>query len=214
MLEIKISSMVDGTLIDRVRLNTRYCQTNDWTNIWERNAYLYQLRIQQLSDLSIKGQAHRMLNGMVYKIFASFVDYEEHFQGMDEVIMDSSALEATARITLKPYKGKFTCHPYWVDSLCHLTGFILHFSDKTPPDIGYISQGWKSMRISPDPQGGKTYQNHVRMRSIGNRGIMTGDVYIFDEGQIVAAFESVKFQAVQKAVLAKLLPSKNGSKPP
>lgn len=213
-LEIKISSMVNGTLIDHVRLSTRYCQTTDWTNIWERNAYLYQLRIQQLSDHSIKGQAHRMLKGMVYKIFSSFVDYEEHFQGMDEVIMDSSALEATARITLKPYKGKFTCHPYWVDSLCHLTGFILHSSDKTPPDIGYISQGWKSMRISPDLQGGKTYQNHVRMRSIGNRGIMMGDVYIFDGDQIVAAFESVKFQAIQKAVLAKLLPSKNGPKPP
>ena len=111
-----------------------------------------------------------MTRGMVYKIFSSFVAYSEPSQGMDEVVMDTSSMEGTAMITLKQCDGQSACHPCWIDALCHLSGFLLKSSELSPPDVKYICNGWKSMRILSSLQAGSRVRNHVRMQPVDKRG--------------------------------------------
>ena len=124
---------------------------------WERNAYLIQSRIQSLMTAASLGTAHRILQGMVYKLFSSLVSYSLPFQCMKEVFLDSKAMEAAALIELQPTDvgEQFFCNPHWIDGFAHLSGFVLNGSDTSPEDTVLISDGWNCLGlILPLESGG------------------------------------------------------------
>ncbi|KAI1498991.1 hypothetical protein F5X99DRAFT_420173 [Biscogniauxia marginata] len=132
-------------------------------------------RIDHLISSSLTGQTHRILRPMAYKLFAALVDYDPN-----------NLLEATAKVKFQAddSDGSFTYSPYWIDSVAHLSGFVLNGADTTPADsiVGSLSAA-------------KRYQSYVRMRETKTPGVVAGDVYFFDDNQIIA-----------RAILDHLLP--------
>ena len=178
--------------------------------VWECNAYLIRSRIQSLMTAASLGTAHRILQGMVYKLFSSLVSYSLPFQCMKEVFLDSTAMEAASLIELQPTEvgEQFFCNPHWIDGLAHLNGFVLNGSDTSPEDTVFISDGWKCLRLILPLESGKRYQIYVRMHDAKAPGTMEGDVWVFDGAETVGVFEGLRFRAVKRTMLPALLSKK------
>ncbi|KIH90519.1 hypothetical protein SPBR_00009 [Sporothrix brasiliensis 5110] len=203
----------EGVEVEHAHCEVVFGDGSAWQSAWRRNAYLVRSRMAQLVEASGRGQAHKLLRPMVYKLFAAFVDYAPKYQGLEEVYMDSHELEAAAKVqflTSEAEDGTFTLSPYWIDGLAHLSGFILNGADTTPADSVFISHGWGSLKVVGQLSAEKSYQSYVRMQEEpGSRGVLSGDVYFFDGGDVVAVCEDLKFQRVKRSILPYLLPSGN-----
>lgn len=204
-----------GAEVEHAHCQVSFGDGSVWKSAWKRNAYLVRSRMDQLVEASGRGQAHKLLRPMVYKLFAAFVDYAPKYQGLEEVYMDSHELEAAAKVqflTNEADDGTFTCSPYWIDGLAHLSGFILNGADTTPANSVFISHGWGSLKVVGQLSADKSYRSYVRMQEeTGSRGVLSGDVYCFDGDEVVAMCEDLKFQRVKRSILPYLLPSGNDS---
>ncbi|KAH8879306.1 ketoacyl-synt-domain-containing protein [Thozetella sp. PMI_491] len=207
-IEVKFSSQDGEAIQDHANCTVLLGDGERWTSEWKRNAYLIQSRIDHLISASSRGEVHRLLRPIVYKLFAALVEYDEKYQGMEEVYMDSSSLEATANIQFRTNDadGQFTYSPFWIDSFAHLSGFVLNGADTTPLDSVFISHGWESMKIVGKLTDKVRYRSYVRMQKTTARGVMAGDVYLFEEDRIVAVCAGLKFQRIKRSVLDSLLP--------
>lgn len=89
---------------------------------WKRNSYLIQSRVTALRHGVDGGDSHLLKKGIVYKLFSSLVEYDSAYQGMQEVVLDSKQLEATAKVKFQVDDEGFYFNPRWVDSLGHIAG--------------------------------------------------------------------------------------------
>jgi iron transport multicopper oxidase len=217
MVEIKFSSQDGQQHQDHARCTVCFGSGSQWKAGWARQAYLIRSRMDLLTTSSGRGEAHRILRPMVYKLFASFVDYTDKYQGLEEVHIDSGALEATASVKFRATNGgddgSFTYSPYWIDGLTHLSGFVLNGTEATPADSVFISHGWESLRIVGDLSSQKHYRSYVRMQPAEKPRVLAGDVYFFDGDEVVALCRGLKFQQVKRAVLNSLLPAAGAASP-
>ncbi|KAL2062955.1 hypothetical protein VTL71DRAFT_6027 [Oculimacula yallundae] len=185
-----------------------------WAREWTKNSYLINSRIVSLQGGVNDGQSHKIKRGIAYKLFGCLVDYSPSYRGMEEVVIDSTLLEATAQVKFKSTAsdGNFDVGPYWIDSLGHIAGFIMNATDSTDSAVQvFINHGWDRMRVATDFTADKTYQVYNRMQHV--EGTMySGDTYIFDNGKIVAVYEGVKFQGVPRSVLDHLRPAAASAK--
>ncbi|KAG9246027.1 BcPKS12, polyketide synthase [Calycina marina] len=175
---------------------------------WAKNAYLIQSRVNWLQEAGQQGKAHKIGRGLAYKLFAALVDYNQKYRGMEEVILHSENMEATARVKFQTTEkdGSFMCSPFWIDSVAHISGFIVNGSDATNSiENVYISHGWESLQFAEPLVADKTYRSYVKMQSQPGK-IMAGDVYIFDGERIVACVGGLKFQCIPRKVLNTVLP--------
>jgi iron transport multicopper oxidase len=176
---------------------------------WSRNAYLVQSRIEWLQDAEKQGKAHKIGRGLAYKLFAALVDYDKKYRGMEEVILRSETMEATAKVNFQTTEkdGNFMYSPYWIDSLAHISGFIVNGSDAVnSQESVYISHGWETMQFAEPISADKTYRSYVKMQPQPGGKIMAGDVWIFDGDRIVAAVGGLKFQCIPRKVLNMMMP--------
>lgn len=213
IVQLKFSSQ-DGTAhADHAHCTVSFGDGKEWKSEWARNAYLIRTRMDQVIKASETGSVHKILRPMVYKLFAALVDYDDKYQGLQEVYMDSNLLEATAKVKFRTVDtdGSFTYSPYWIDSLAHLSGFVLNGAETTPADSVYISHGWRSMKIVGQLSAEKTYQSYVRMQPSKAHGVMSGDVYFFENAEVVAVCQDLKFQRIKRTILNHLLPPTSAS---
>lgn len=201
------SVMANGTLVDQAQCDVTFEDSEAWSKDWDRRNFLVQTRIDMLKAGG-KG-IHQIQRGLAYKLFAVLVQYDDKFRGMEEVILNSEALEATASVAFQATKedGNFFLSPYFIDSLCHITGFIMNANDAVDSyKQVYISHGWESLRFAKSIEADKRYRSYVRMQFVPGQGKMVaGDVYIFDGDEIVAVAGGVKFQCVPRTLLNTLL---------
>lgn len=186
-----------------------------WLNEWQRHAYLIRGRIDSLQESALTGKAHKLLRGMAYKLFGALVDYDAKFRGMEEVLLDSPAHEATSKVVFQTSDadGKYFCSPYWIDSVAHLAGFIVNANDAL--DSGkqvYISHGWGSMRFAEPLSATKTYRSYVKMQA-ADGNVMSGDVYIFNGDRIIGMVGALKFQCIPRTLLNTFLPPRGVKAP-
>ncbi|KAE8373992.1 hypothetical protein BDV26DRAFT_296398 [Aspergillus bertholletiae] len=182
---------------------------HDWVQTWQRQLYLIQRSIGQLKRGVEEGSTHKLRRGVAYRLFSSVMQYAPVYQAMEEVVFDSSGLEATAQVRLQPIKGQYALNPVWSDSFGHLTGFVMNCNDSI--DLTqhlFVNHGWEFMRcvepFSPDT----TYQTHVKMQPIdSDKGMYVGDVYVLHDNRIIAQFGGVIFQKVARRILEMLLPA-------
>ena len=180
--------------VDHAKCTVEYGDGNTWLEKWKREEYLIKHRIQMLHAAVSEGQIDRIKRGMAYKLFSSLVHYDQMYRGMEEVALDSSELEATARVALKVTEndGKFHTSPCWIDSLGHLSGFIMNANDSVDSSSQvYINHGWDSMRCCTKLSNEKTYQTYVKMQQV-NKTMFSGDVYILEDGAIVGVNRGVQ----------------------
>lgn len=189
--------------------------SKSWMKTWAKTTYLYRSRIASLRHSSAASQVHHILGSMAYKLFSVIVTYGPKYRGIQEVFMDGELSEATAQVLFQSNAadGKFACSPYWIDSLAHLSGFVLNGSDTTPQDTVFISHGWDSMRFALPLSSGYSYTTYVKMQETGERGVMTGDVHVLNDDVVVAVIAGLRFKAIKKKLLSNLLP-KTGEQAP
>jgi iterative type I PKS product template protein len=180
-----------------------------WQAEFDRVSYLIKSRIDSLMAAEKTGQASKIGRGLAYKLFAALVDYDSRYRGMEEVVLDSSACEATARIRFQTTEkdGNFFLSPYHIDSLCHISGFIINGTDAVDSrETVYISHGWGSLRFTEIPDPAKEYRSYIRMQPVKGSKVMAGDAYIFDGDKIIGMTGDIKFQAIPRRVLNMMLP--------
>ncbi|KAF1352167.1 polyketide synthase [Delphinella strobiligena] len=199
----------EGKLIqDHAHCVVRYEELSSWHESWDRINFMVNSQIEVLKEKSKNREAHVIQRGMAYKLFKCFVDYDAKYRGMEEVILNNTTTEATASIQFqtKPEDGDFYCAPYWVDSMAHISGFIVNATDLVDSDLNVcISHGWESIRVSKTLSADKKYRSYVRMQpKAGN--IFIGDVYVMEGEEIVAVVGGLKFQQIPRRVLNTFLP--------
>jgi iterative type I PKS product template protein len=181
-----------------------------WAQDWASNSYLIHSRINTLKDRLTTGEANQVSRKLAYKLFASLVNYDIKYQGMEEVTFDSDNFEATARVAFqtKETDGDFLVNPYWIDSVGHISGFIVNGSDATDSkNFVYISHGWSGMRLIRPLKRASTYTTHVKMQPAA-KNIMAGDVYILEGDEVVGVWKGIRFQQIPRNVLNTFLPPK------
>ncbi|KAF2018415.1 polyketide synthase [Aaosphaeria arxii CBS 175.79] len=186
----------------------KYEDVNAWKQEWARTQYMVQTQIDILKQKLESGAAHKVLRGMAYKLFKALVTYADNYRGMEEVILDGKQTEATASVKFQttPADGQFLCSPYWIDSLAHLSGFIVNASDHLDSENSvYISHGWGSIKIAKQLSPDKKYRSYVRMQPApGN--ISVGDVYIMEDGEVIGLVTGLKFQNIPRRALNIMMP--------
>ncbi|CAI7612196.1 unnamed protein product [Penicillium discolor] len=193
-------------ILDHASCNIKFFDPSPYELEWKRSSYLIKRSVEHLQESTISGQAHRMKRGMVYKLFASLVDYDENYKSMREVILDSEQHEATALVKFEAPPGNFHRNPFWIDSIGHLSGFIMNASDNTDSkNQVFVNHGWDSMRCLKKFDSSVTYRTYVRMQPWKD-SIWAGDVYMFEGDDIVAVYGGVKFQALARKILDMALP--------
>ena len=192
---------------------TKFEDITSWTASWSPNTYLIEGRIEALKEKVAGNKADQISRRLAYKLFATLVQYDTKYQGMEEVILDSANFEATARVRFQTEDkdGKYFVNPRWIDSVAHLSGFILNGSDATDSkNYVYISHGWKSMRLARRLDRSTTYTSYVKMQPAGNN-VMAGDVYVMEGDTIIGVVGGLKFQRIPRKILNTFLPPGSGS---
>ena len=163
-----------------------------WLQGWKQNSYLIKSRVKALHDGVDNGNSHKMKRGIVYKLFSALVDYSPKYQGMQEVVLDSDELEATAKISFQVGDEGFYFNPCWLDSLAHVAGFIMNSSDLCQShDLVFVNRGWDTMRCAKRFAAGKEYQSYSKMQLVSGT-LYSGTTYVLEEGNVVAIYEGVK----------------------
>jgi iterative type I PKS product template protein len=149
------------------------------------------------------GQQLRLPKLIVYKLFASLVDYKAAYQSMDEVYLDNSHKDAAAsvRLTDNQNTGTFTYNPYWIDAVIHLAGFVLNGDVTKPDDVAYISTGFKELFILEPLKQNTEYFSFSSIQAEDKKGVSSGHVYVFQEQRLVAVCAGITFQRMTKNVL-------------
>ena len=215
LVKISYTSLArDGSVGDlHASCVVKYGDTKSWLAEWSRVAYLYKSRIDVLAQGAGAGKYKKVERSMAYEAFSALVQYNKKYHGMKEVILDSKNFEATSLIEFQATErdGDFEANPYWIDNVAHLSGFVLNGSDAVDSTKQvYISHGWESLQMACPLSAKKSYRNYVKMHP-GPKNTMAGDVYVFDGEDMVALVGGVKFQAIPRALLNKLLPPINGA---
>ena len=181
-----------------------------WQAEWNRMAYLVRPALTRLHNDVEAGNTNLMKRGMAYRVFSTMVEYSSKYKGFEDVVLDSKELEGTAHVRFQTddEEDDFFFSPYWIDSLGHLSGFVMNGNDAVDiRQTAYINHGWDSMRCA-DPKAftsTKTYQTYVKMQPY-NDSTRIGDVYVFDDAKIIAVFGGIKFQGIPRRILDNVLP--------
>lgn len=167
-------------------------QVQTWLTEWKRHAHLVRSRIASLHRSAEEGDAHKLKRRLAYQLFATLVQYETSYQGMQEVVLDCDNHEATAKVSFQIDENGFVFNPCWIDSLGHIAGFIMNASDATPSkEQVFINHGWERMRCAVRFDKGKQYQVYNRMQ-LETGTTYVGDTYIFEGETVVAVYQGIR----------------------
>ncbi|KAI8633749.1 polyketide synthase [Xylariaceae sp. FL1651] len=209
MAEVTWTTGEGAKKTEHANCKVHFGNNQEWLGEFERVNYLIRSRIDALRDAEQRGEASKIGRGLAYKLFTALVDYDRRYRGMESVILDSKTCEATATVKFQttPEDGVFHTAPYWIDSLCHISGFIVNGTDAVDSrEHVYISHGWGNMRFAKRLEATKTYQTYIRMQNVKGTKMMSGDAYVFDGDEIIGIAGDVRFQAIPRKVLNIVLP--------
>lgn len=200
--------------VEHALCKVHYGNTDDWASEFERSDYLIKGRIEALQAAEKVGKASKIGRGLAYKLFAALVDYDRRYRGMEEVILDSDTCEATAKVVFQTTEkdGSYHFSPFWIDSLCHISGFIINGTDAVDSrEQVFISHGWQSMRFVEVPVAHKEYRTYIRMQPVKGSKMMAGDAYVFDGDRLIGVTGDIRFQAIPRKVLNMMLPPRGAA---
>lgn len=181
-----------------------YGKANNWLSSWSPALHLIQGRIEALAKLADEGVANRLSHNMAYLMFASnLVDYADKYRGMQSVVMHG--LEAYADVTIKENHGggTWTVPPFFIDSVCHLAGFVMNVSDAVDTKNNFcVTPGWGSLRVARPLVAGGKYRSYVKMiPTVEDPAIYFGDVYILQDDEIIGVMQAMKFRRYPRVLL-------------
>ena len=183
--------------------NLYYCDANDWLSSWAPLTHLILGRIDDLNRMADEGTANRLSRKMAYQLFAnSLVDYASKYRGMQSVVLNG--LEAYAEVQLSTEKGgTWTVPPFFIDSVCHLAGFIMNCSDAMDTKANFCTTpGWGTMRFARTLVPGAKYRSYTKMiPTAQDPTVYLGDVYVLQDDIIIGMVGSIKFRRYPRILL-------------
>ena len=202
-INVSFTSKEGSSFHEHGGCRVQFGKADDRKTEFSRTLHLVKKRKDGLISSAVAGISHRLLKPIVYKLFATAVDYGDKYQSLEEVFLDSGYNDAAARVKLRPSAGtgNFTYNPYWTDAIVHLAGFILNGNVAKPNDVVYISAGFEVLHVFEELSEDKTYTSYVCMQAMDKKGIFVGDVYVFEDDRLVSICAGVFFQEMTKKVL-------------
>ncbi|KAF3762998.1 hypothetical protein M406DRAFT_261577 [Cryphonectria parasitica EP155] len=196
----------DGTVDDPFASATLiYGDTNEWLDTWTSAAHLVQGRIADLEQLAQDGIANRFTRNMAYLLFANnLVDYADKYRGMHAVVLHG--LEAFADVELSTERGgTWTVPPHFIDSVCHLAGFIMNVSDNLDTKNHFsVTPGWRSLRLARPLLAGARYRSYVKMiPTRQDPNVYLGDVYVLQDHAIIGMMGGIQFRRYPRILLSR-----------
>lgn len=201
------------TKAEHAKCTVSYTDAEEMLKTWSRSKYLVQPRIEALKDGVNNGTAEKVHRNMAYSLFGTFVQYGSSYRGMEEVALNADEYEATAKLSFQTTEedGNFLCNPYWIDSVGHLSGFIINVKEALGDRRNaFVSHGWESLCLVRPLSREKTYTSYVKMQPAGGK-MMAGDVVLFEEDEIIGVFGGLKFQCIPRTLLNTFLPPAGGA---
>ena len=130
---------------------------------------------------------------MIYKMVATLADFDPKYRALDEIVLDSSAMEAFSVANFSSMKtdGKYHTHPAYIDALSQSAGFVMNANDKSNLDLEvFVNHGWSSFQLFEDLSPNKHYETHVAMLESSGK-LWKGDVLVLDGDKVVAIFGGI-----------------------
>ena len=170
--------------------------------------------LSRLRDGLLEGKTYRFNRSMIYKMVAAVAEFDCNYRAIDDIILDSDALEACGNVRYNcSDEGSFHTHPAILDALSQIGGFVMNANDSADLDKEvYVNHGWKSFQMFEPISAGKSYQTHVKMESRPDN-LWEGDIMVFEAGRVVACFKGITLQGVAKRTLHFILSREAPSKP-
>ena len=207
---------VDGKkTVTHATCGVKYEDAKQWLADWQRNSYMVKSRIDSLSKGVRDGGNDLIKRGMAYKLFGGLIHYGHKYRGMEEVVLDSAQLEATATVVFQTggTDEGFLCSPYRTDSVAHISGFVMLGNETADPTKEvYASHGWDTYRVAHPFSMDKKYRSYVKMQR-ENAKTVVGDVYVFEGEVIVAVVEGLRFNSLPRQLIDSLLAAAAGGQP-
>lgn len=190
-----------------VTATVRYGSSATYLSEWSPLRHLVQSRVQDLARLADEGIANRLSRNLAYRLFAAnLVNYADKYRGMHNVVLHG--LEAYADIVLSQGGGgSWTVPPFFIDSVCHLAGFVMNVSDAIDTANNFcVTPGWDSLRLARPLVPGGRYRSYVKMiPTAEDASVYFGDVYILaheeDGGEVIGVMRAIKFRRYPRVLL-------------
>ena len=103
---------------------------------------------------------------MIYKMVLTLAQFDPNYRALDEIVLDSSAMEASSVADFSAIKkdGKFHTNPAYIDALSQSAGFVMNANDRSNLEVEvFVNHGWKSFQFFEEVSPQKRYQTHVAM---------------------------------------------------
>ena len=83
---------------------------------------------------------------------------------MQEVVLNTQGIEATALVVFQIGDDGCFWNLCWIDSLGHIAGLIVNGNDNIhPKDHVFVNHGWYGMRCAKKIEYDRTYQTYNKM---------------------------------------------------
>lgn len=107
--------------------------------------------------------------------------------------------------------GTWTVPPSFINSVCHLTVFVMNASDAIDPRANFcVPPGWGSLRLARPLVAGGRYRSYVRMiPDTADPTVYHSDVYVLQhdggegDGEIVGVMHAMKFRRYPRVLLSR-----------
>ncbi|KAK2592067.1 hypothetical protein QQS21_010228 [Conoideocrella luteorostrata] len=153
--------------------------------------------------------SHRLRKRAVYRLFDNVVRYSEHYQGLDNVYLSEDMQHALAEINMAHVPtagGHFLYHPFLLDSVVHLSGFLVNNGLRYTGDWACLSTGFEEWRLLKPLDPAVVYTSYAFMEdSRWTSNLITGDVYVYDGDELASVLTGLKFQKMKRTALTQLL---------
>ena len=174
-----------------------------WLSAWDRSKFMVKTRIESLMQgVHSNSNTDVFKRGTAYKLFGGLINYGHKYRGMEEVILNNADLEATSSVAFQTNgtDDKFYCSPYRIDSVAHISGFIMLGNENanTSKEV-YVSHGWDNCRFARPLSLAKKYRSYVKMHRESAK-VVIGDVYVFEEDTVVAVVEGLRVSFLTSSI--------------
>lgn len=172
---------------------------------WGFMESLIRRRVASLLETSTGGPTHRISRDLFYKLFEAEVEYGDPYQCIQEAYLPPDFQDAAATCVLGDSaggQGQFTCNPFTMDGIVHLSGFILNADPSKPRDVIHISNRMGSFQLLAPITDRKQCMCYATVREQSAKGVTVCDVYVFDHDGLIALCSGITFQRMTKEIFS------------
>ncbi|RYO94433.1 hypothetical protein DL766_002781 [Monosporascus sp. MC13-8B] len=174
---------------------------------------LSQVRIGELDKEVGHSSAYRFSKSMIYKIVGSLAQFDPDYRQLDEIVLNSSTMDASSKVGFGNLKsaGTFYTNPVVIDALSQSAGFIMNGNDGA--DLSsevFVNHGWASFQLFEEISASRTYRTYCKMEQKQAKH-WEGNCLVLDGDTIVAWFGGINLQGVPYRVLQYILSNEHSS---